>query len=380
MKKKILFVHHSGNLGGAPRSLSYLLKDINRSEVSPYLFNISTGPANNLFQENNVNPIIIKGAKPFHGSTVAPKSIKLFVKNYLFFIPTLFTAYIKIKKINPNIIHLNSTCLFVFAIAAKLWNKKIPVICHVREPLRKGFWGWPLRYFLRKFIDGFIAISRNDIASLKLPEFKKKKSTIIYNFVDNKIVPEMANVECLKRYLKIDKQRDIVFLFLARFAPGNGVNELIAMANKILQDRPNFLFLLAGWNEQFKVAKFDTNRIKLIPFHDKPQDLLALSDIFVCPFTEPHFSRGIIEASALGIPVLANDIPGIRELVKHGETGFLYNDDISFNNYGILLGDNEKRRIKMGEQALKFAKEKFNYEKNIKETYEFINSFLKNAN
>jgi len=374
---KILFVHHSGGLGGAPKSLSYILKSISRTNFEPVLINISEGPSNNIFVASGIKPLILKGARPFHGSTVVKPSLKLLIRNWVYFIPTVIIGYFKIKKIKPDIVHLNSTCLFPFAIASKIWKKKMPVICHVREPIREGWNGFPLRFFNKMFVNGFIAISQFDLNSLHIPNSNKKiKSALIYNFVDlSNYAVENKN----KNYFKINheiNQNHVVFLYLARFSDANGWKELIYMAQKITNENPNFHFVLAGAPDTFDYDKWSNKNIHVLPFQNNIDEILQSADVFVCPFTQPHFARGVIEASAAGLPIVASNIGGVNELVIHNSTGFLYNSQDEFEQYVNILGNDANLRFKMGNSGILFAQNNFNYEKNIVSTFNFINSFI----
>ncbi|MFP4657228.1 MAG: glycosyltransferase family 4 protein [Desulfonatronovibrionaceae bacterium] len=61
------------------------------------------------------------------------------------------------------------------------------------------------------------------------------------------------------------------------------------------------------------------------PSEDKKLDLLAAADIFASPADnyQETFGLTLLEAAASGLPVLASDFDGYRELVKNRETGFL---------------------------------------------------------
>lgn len=370
--KKILYVHHAGNFGGAPKSLSYILSGLDRNIYLPTILNISDGPINEYFKKNlNCDIIVDTSIRPFHGSNVVENSLKLTIRNYLFLIPSVIKAFGHLRKINPTIIHLNSTCLFVFAIAAKLL--KIKVICHIREPVRVGVLGYPLRLFNKMFVDHFIGISNYDLRSLG--PICSTPSEVIYNFVDrfekkNENIDEETNH--LRNYFGIKKD-DVVFLYLARFAESNGWKVLIDYSKELLRSNYNVHVILVGGSQT--ILNF-SEKIHLVEFCTSPETYFKLADVFVCPFTLPHFARGIIEASAFSLPVLGNNVGGVDELILHGETGYLYNSKREFLNYSTSLIQNKLLRINLGENAYKFAKEKFDIKINLERTYDIYEKVM----
>lgn len=375
-RNNILFVHHAGGFGGAPKSMSYIIKNLDAGSYTSTLLNITEGPVNDFFRSIPVKLIIDKRIKAFHGSTVVEKSLKLFIYNWLYLIPSVLRALKIINKLKPDLIHLNSTCLFAFSIAARLSRVKPKVICHVREPLRNGLWGAPLRFFCKRNVDGFIGISKFDLESLKISNYGKAiKTKLIYNFVDIDEYAPGASTNTLREKLNI-KPNEIVFLYLARFAKSNGWESLIEMAKEVITEHKNFHFILLGASEkQVEEIRLPDN-IHVMAFTNDVIDVLRQSEVFVCPFTEPHFARGIIEASAIGLPILASKIGGVDELVKNGSTGFLYETAKQFSNYAVQLGEDEKLRGGMGKNGRLFAEESFEQMKNLKETYKFYNEVL----
>jgi glycosyltransferase involved in cell wall biosynthesis len=63
-------------------------------------------------------------------------------------------------------------------------------------------------------------------------------------------------------------------------------------------------------------------RVRIMGSND-PIPLLAAADIFAFPTLAEGLSGALIEAMAAGLPCVTTDIPGNRELVRHGETGLL---------------------------------------------------------
>ncbi|EPR65760.1 glycosyltransferase family 4 protein [Cyclobacterium qasimii] len=367
---KILYIHHYGGFSGAAKSLSYIIKNIDNTKYSPLLLNIEEGPVNNFFSEIPVKMIKAPGIRAFHGSTVVEKSFKLFVRNWVFLLPSIFKAYRILKRENPDVIHLNSTCLFAFGIAGYLL--KIKVICHVREPLRNGLWGFPLRIFCKKFISNYIAICKFDLDSLRLSNSSKYKSEIIYNFVEK--------LQIVERDILVSKlgiaNTDIIFLYLARFSKSNGWEVLINMAKKAIKDNPNYHFVMVGAQNENNLRYNDIQNIHVFPFVKDVETFLCGADVFVCPFVLPHFARGVIEASAAGLPIIGSNIGGVNELVVHESTGFLYGNESEFIKYVNVLGTDKLLRNTMGENGVNFAKINFDMNKNLIKTFSFYSKVI----
>jgi len=66
------------------------------------------------------------------------------------------------------------------------------------------------------------------------------------------------------------------------------------------------------------------NRVNFMGFSDNAIRFLKTFDLFVLPSLLEGIPRCLMEAMASGVPVVATDISGNRELVIHGETGFLF--------------------------------------------------------
>jgi glycosyltransferase involved in cell wall biosynthesis len=96
-------------------------------------------------------------------------------------------------------------------------------------------------------------------------------------------------------------------------------------------------------------------------------DLLARADLFV--LSSRHAGSGdrdglpnvLMEAQALGVPVIASDISGIPELVTHGETGWLVpeRDPIALASAIKQLWADEALRLRLGAAGAKHVREKF---------------------
>lgn len=92
------------------------------------------------------------------------------------------------------------------------------------------------------------------------------------------------------------------------------------------------------------------NRVKLHGYVDKVEDLLCETNIFVLPSIREGLPLSLMEAMVAGLPIVASDIRGIRDLIDHGKGGFLFdlgNPD-SFDKAIEKLVTNRKLCIQMG--------------------------------
>lgn len=87
---------------------------------------------------------------------------------------------------------------------------------------------------------------------------------------------------------------------------------------------------------------------------------LNRSKIFILPSHYEGHPKTLIEAMACGMAVIGTDVPGIREIIKHGENGWLCKTDSESIETAInrLLADDELRD-QLGKKALEYALEHY---------------------
>jgi glycosyltransferase EpsD len=87
--------------------------------------------------------------------------------------------------------------------------------------------------------------------------------------------------------------------------------------------------------------------------------LLQISDLFVSCSRREGLPVSIIEAMAVGLPIIATDIRGNRDLIKNGSNGFLvsYNDPILLSEKMEKIIDSKEIRMEFANQNIKDVKQ-----------------------
>ena len=385
MKYKILYIHHSVSKSGAARSLSFLIDNLDKNKYEPIVLCRKDNANIALFENAGAKVIMDKRFGPLHGSTVSGMSFVIFCSNVLKAIPTYFVMKQHIKKIKPDLVHLNSTCMCIAGKASKKVAPTTPVIVHVREPLLNNIFGKILRKTTYKNVDGYVAIDKNDMKSVNMrPE---KPHEIIYNFVHFSKYNCDIYSDCLRKELDI-LEDDTIFICLGRIVKPNGVIEMIDEFIKVYPRHQKYHLVVVGDelkdNSSYihavrnKCGEHKSN-IHLLPFRNDVPNLLASSNILLCPFVKPHFSRAVIEAAAMGVPSIASNIGGVNELVISGKTGLLF-EPTNFSQLGSLieeLGSDKILLKNLGENAVVFAHKNFDSKTNANLTMAFYDTFLK---
>jgi glycosyltransferase involved in cell wall biosynthesis len=160
--------------------------------------------------------------------------------------------------------------------------------------------------------------------------------------------------------------------FVGRITGDKGINELYAASKRFFTTNPESVLMLVGSPE-----KFETINQELYQWSREEQRVIycggtmevekyfAAMDVFVLPSYREGFGSVVIEAEAMGVPVIVTDIPGPIEAMAPNKTGLVIEKQNELSLCAALdeISRTGGRRKLMGELAVSFVMEKFDAEK-----------------
>ena len=226
---------------------------------------------------------------------------------------------------------------------------------------------------LGQFSHGIICNSRiaSDILVNKY-SFNLSKVSTIYNGIDVTTYTKLSNP------MKPKKIAKKVIGTVGRLEAAKNHKLFFDMAKVVINkfEREDIKFVIVGLGsfrrELEKYAKdlmIENNVVFAGERTDIPE-LLNTIDIFVMTSLYEGLSNSIMEAMSAGLPVVASDVGGNRELVVDRETGYLYqsNDVMSLTEKVIFLLENEHEANRLGSNGQMRIASEFSVNRMVKAT------------
>ncbi|MBR2553949.1 MAG: glycosyltransferase [Aeriscardovia sp.] len=204
--------------------------------------------------------------------------------------------------------------------------------------------------------------------------YKKEKGHVIWNGsacgVDlNKY--DISNREAYRRKIReglgIPKDA-FVFGFVGRINKDKGITELFRSFKMMQETSKDSYLILVGRDERSDDADNNLNqwadkndRIIFTGFSDKVEQYMSAMDCYVLPSYREGFGLSVVEAEAMGLPVIVTDIPGPIDAMEEGKTGIVIpkKDTEALYHAMTILYEDENKRAEYGSAGPRFAKERF---------------------
>ena len=223
---------------------------------------------------------------------------------------------------------------------------------------------------------------------LKFGMHRKNGAVIFQNHEDEKLFQDNGMLgDCLKYFTKgsgvdlnrfkeksSEEHKPLKIIFTGRMLKEKGIEDLIQAA-EILRPRyeGRVEFILCGDLSSNPRAltraelekQIDHKYIKWLGYCENIPELLSESDIICFPsYYREGVPKSLLEASAIGLPIVTTDSVGCRDTVEEGKNGFLvppHSPEEIAQRLEILIED-KNLRDKMGHYSRQKAEKEYNAE------------------
>lgn len=318
----------------------------------------------------------------------------------------LFEIIKLIKKIKPNIIHLNSSKISILGTTAAKICYVLRVPCYVIYTVHGWVFNEPMsasKKLFYKFAEKFTAFFKDKL--ICVCEYDKQIA------IQEKICPEEKLVTVHNGISKIDflekdetikilgshilrYQRDcrvvtdtplrndnILLGTIGNLYKTKGFEHLIKAAKILKNTGLSFTLLIIGeGDERKKLENLITslglnNEIILKGRINNAARLLKAFDIFICSSVKEGFPYNILEAMQAGLPIVSTSVGGVPEMIENEISGLLTasKNPKAIAEKIIILSKNKELSNKLGRKAKEKSANEFTLESMIKKTKEIYN-------
>lgn len=167
----------------------------------------------------------------------------------------------------------------------------------------------------------------------------------------------------LKHYNEraVRNNNKFTFIFVARLVYEKGITFLLEAAKICREKGYDFKFLIVGPLEENskllnpEILKHYEPYVEFLGERNDVTQLLLCADALILPTFREGFARVLLEAAAVGIPIISTDVTGVREFAKHNQEAILVpsKNTEALVNAIIELATNKNLANKLAESALK---------------------------
>ena len=315
---KIMYLLFSFTVGGTERLVANICNQMENQNEEVHLYIINDLIDDNLLDTLNEN-IHVKLLRRKVGSKDK--------------ISPLFKVAKYIKKNKIEVVHCNSFNAPELLIFSKIVNPNCKVVSTIHgmgqfENIGKN------KILLKNWVcDKFIGISNAVAGDIVAAGIDEKKVARVYNGIETK------KYDCAK--LKKYDENVIVIGCVARIMPELKGQDILLEAIKIVKKKhPKVMALFAGGvaesqqRDYEKLKKYVRDNsleenVKFLGNVDNIPEFLNKIDICVVPSRSEGFGLALVEAMAMGVPCIASNIAGPREIISRTELGKLFESNDS---------------------------------------------------
>ena len=288
------------------------------------------------------------------------------------FFPALIGLLRSIKREKVDLINAHGYRDHLLSVVAGIMTGiKVVRTKHNHKSLKGGFFS---RFIYGRLTDRIIAVSSYTKDTMIKSGMPEEHVAAIHTAIDLKLLsPQPKNHELLKSF-NVPQDCPVIGT-VARLSDRKGMHFLLDAVKILADEGRHFICFIVGGggsSSQRKIEilqqKAETSGISqylvFTGWREDAANILSLFDIFILPSLAEALGRSMVEAMALGKPVVASRVGGIPEAVDDGRTGLLVppQDAPALARALASMLDNPEKTQEMGRASRKRAEELFDEE------------------
>lgn len=298
----------------------------------------------------------------------------------------LLELYDVFARERPDIVHTHNPKPGVYGrLAARAAG--VPVVVNTvhglyalpEDPLAKRAVVYSLERLAATCSDAELLQNPEDVPTLLALGVPRRKITVLGNGVDlARFDPARIDGQTVTRHRALigAGPDDVVVGAVGRLVWEKGYRELFDAAAIAYDREPSLRFVVIGPRDPDKADAVTDDEVAraqqragmhFLGHRDDVDEWYRAFDVYVLASYREGFPRSAMEAAAMGVPIVATDIRGCRQVVDHGRTGLLVpvRDVERLAEALVLLARDEGRRRAMGRAARQKAIEQFDQQRVI---------------
>jgi glycosyltransferase involved in cell wall biosynthesis len=334
--KNIVFIIESLQCGGAEKSLTTLLQNLDFKNFNVDLILFNKGGEFEKFTPSKVNIIYKSPLNKINSLTKIFKRIEFWVIKKFLINKKYHDAQVYWKVFGP--ILNNHTKIYDIAIA---YNQGFATYYVANKILAKNKFSWlntdykkagyniNFDYKHYNCFDKIICVSKQCETSLKLEAEKEKKkiSTLIIKDISDDVLIKKMGLE--NNGFNDQANNSVKLLTVGRLAKAKGYH-LAIQACKILADKKkNIKWYIIGNGPELNniealIKHYNLeNHIELLGYRENPYPYMKTCDIYVQTSLFEGLGLTVIEAAILKKPIVTTNFPTAHKIIKNEETGLI---------------------------------------------------------
>ncbi len=293
---------------------------------------------------------------------------------------------------NINLIHGHDYKSDFFAYLVKLLLRKrnLAVVSTAHAWVMLGprgtFYKW-LDLFLMKRFNHLIAVSESTKEEMVAANVPESMITMIHNAIDTEVWAPSVVTSTLREELGLEGVYPVIG-YVGRIMPEKDLHTWLRAAAIVAKQFPKAKFLLIGEGSEGSTTLSElialtkelgiAEQVLFPGYRSVLQPVYAAFDLFVLSSRREGLPNSILEAMAMGLPVVTTDVAGAKELVVNGETGFVVPQGSSTELAKAMKNilENSQIRERMGQASRKRIEDRFSFSKRLKDVEDLYENIL----